>query len=119
MAVVRVTSFAAGSVISNVAGRVSHIHVHQATDGASGNTFVMLYDQVAAPVGGTDTPEIVWAVPQKAETGTRGKFSMVLPGGGHRFGTGVGLFVATTFNGATGVTTTAPTAVDVFYETGN
>ena len=119
MAVSSTTSFAAGAVVSNVAVRVSAVHVHQATAGASGNTFIMLYDQTTAPTGGTDTPEIVWTVPQIAETGTRGHFTMIFPGGGHRMGTGCGLFVATTFNGATGATTTAPTEVDVYYEIGS
>jgi hypothetical protein len=116
MAVTTVTSFAAGAVISNSAARVSAIHIRQATDGASANTFVMLYDKATAPTGGTDTPDVVFKVNQLAIQGTRGTDKIVFPGGGDRYGTGVGIFVATAFNGATGATTTAPAEVDVFWE---
>lgn len=119
MAVTRVTSFAAGAIISNVAGRISAIHIDQATDGASANTFLMVYNQATAPTGGTDTPEIVAKITKPSSAGTRGRFKLVFPAGGARFDTGVGIFVATAFNGATGATTTAPASVDVFFETGN
>jgi hypothetical protein len=118
MAVTRVTSYAAGAVISNAAARVSAVHVILPTDGTSGNTFVMLYDKATAPTGGTDTPDVVYKVAIPSQEGNVGMRKLIFPGGGDRFGTGVGLFVATTFNGATGVTTTAPYAVDVFFETG-
>ena len=119
MAVTRATSFAAGTVVSNVAARVSAVHVYTPTDGTTGNTFVMLYNQATAPTGATDTPVAVFEVFVPSTSGTKGIHKMIFPGGGLRLGTGVGLFVATTFNGATGVTTTAPSAVDVFFETGN
>jgi hypothetical protein len=119
MAVTRTTSFSSGAVISNVAGRVSAIHIDQAEDGQTSTTFVMLYDKATAPSGGTDTPVFVYQVDTQALQGNRGRLKIMFPAGGHRYGTGVGLFVATAFNGATGATTTAPTSVDVFYETGN
>lgn len=117
MAVTRATSFAAGTIISNVAARVSAIHVDTPTDGTTGDFFVMLYDQATAPTGGTDTPVAVWRI-YNTQEGKRGKRKLIFPSG-YRMATGVGLFVATAFNGATGVSTTAPGAVDVFFETGN
>ena len=119
MAVVRTTSFSSGAVISNVAGRVSHLVIDQATDGQASTTFAMLYDKATAPAGGTDTPVFVDQVETLTLGGNRGRYKIIFPGGGKRFATGIGLFVATAFNGATGATTTAPTSVDVFFEPGN
>jgi hypothetical protein len=116
MAVTNVTSFAAGAVISNSAARVSSIVAKVPTDGTTGNTFLMVYDKATAPTGGTDTPDVVNKITVPSQEGNRGTFKIVFPNGGKRFGTGVGLFVATTFNGATGATTTAPSSVDVFWE---
>ena len=119
MAVTNVTSFSAGAVIANVAARVSSVVVKVPTDGTTGNTFLMIYDKSSAPTGGTDTPDVVYKIAVPSQEGNRGTFKLVFPNGGDRYGTGVGLFVATTFNGATGATTTAPTSVDVFFEPGN
>lgn len=119
MAVTRATSFAAGTIISNTAARVSAITLDTPTDGTTGNFCVMIYDKATAPAGGTDTPELAWMVRIPSASGNKGKHKIPLPGGGIRCATGVGLFVATAFNGATGVTTTAPGAVDVFFEPGN
>jgi|SRR6266850_5551418 len=119
MAVATVTSFAAGTVISNVAARISAIHIDQATDGATANTFLMVYDQTSAPTGGTDTPDVVYKITKPSGEGTKGRFKILFPGGGDRYGTGVGIFVATTFNGATGASTTAPLSVNVYFETGS
>jgi hypothetical protein len=116
MAVTRTTSFSAGAVISAAAARLSAVHVDVPTDGTTGNTFLMIYNQTSAPTGGTDTPDVVYKVSVPSQEGTKGRFKLVFPGGGDRYGTGIGIFVATTFNGATGATTTAPISVDVFWE---
>jgi len=118
MAVTSASTFAAGTVISNAAARVSQVHVTVPTAGTGGNTFLMIYDKATAPTGGTDTPVAVMEI-FDTQDGFKGKRKMIFPGGGLRCGTGVGLFVATAFNGATGATTTAPASVDVFFETGN
>lgn len=119
MAVVSTTSFSAGASLYVGAARISRITVKVPTDGTTGNTCVMLYDKASAPTGGTDTPEDAWMVRIPSAAGNKGVFTKIFPGGGHRVALGVGLFVATAFNGATGATTTAPSAVDVWFEPGN
>jgi len=122
MAVTRITTInanAVGVVINNGPCRVSAIHVDAALSGVAANSFVMLYDQATAPTTGTDTPAFVHLVATAATRGLKGREKVIFPGGGRRFATGVGLGVTTTFNGATGVGTTGPTSIDIYFEPGN
>ena len=119
MAVTRISTInanAVGLVINAGPCRVSAIHIDAALAGVSANSFVMLYDQTAAPTTGTDTPAFVHLVETAATRGLKGREKVIFPGGGRRFATGVGLGVTTTFNGATGVGATGPTSIDVFWE---
>ena len=116
MAMQRVTSFAAATNVSSVPGRVSAIHVLRA-DAPGADTFVSVYDS-AAPSLGTTVPEFEARIPQEAQAGKARMQKIVLPGGGIRFTTAISVAVTTGFHGATGATTTAPQAVDVFWEVG-
>lgn len=117
MAHARVTSFAAATAVSSVAGRVSAIGVLRA-DTPGADTFVSIFDD-AAPSLGTTVPEITFRVPQAAQAGIGGRMMKIpLPGGGLRCGTAISVACTTAFNGDTGATTTAPQAVDVFWEVG-
>lgn len=118
MAMQRVTSFSTFTNVSAVPGRVSAIGVLRA-DAPGADTFVKIYDN-AAPTIGTTVPEIEFRVPQAAQIGIgKGMIKIPLPGGGIRCGTAISVACTTTFNGSTGATTTAPQAVDIFWEIGS
>ena len=120
MAVTNVSTFnsnAVGYVVASVPGRVSAVVLHGPL--GVGNHCIMLYDQTSAPTIGTDTPVAAVESGTPTTQGLKGTFKFIFPGGGRRFGTGIALGVATTFNGATGVGGAPPASIDVYWEPGN
>src|SRR5262245_50154752 len=121
MAVHRSTSF--GSAFNAVGGstptRLSKIEAYLNT-AATATSFLCLFDTASVNLGVTTPSDCVeLPLPANASAGYKMKHVVIFPNGGKRFATALSYAVVTTFNGSTGATTHAPTAVNVFFEIGN
>lgn len=105
--------------IESVGVRLHAVHIKQRTDGQSSDTYLSVYNTTSGAVTlGTTAPMLTVVIPKAATAGLRGVDKVIFPRG-LRLPSAASFAVATAYNGATGATTTAPAAVEVFYDKGN